>query len=118
LAADASLLTTFVRLLPRQDKAAFEFRNATWFSDEIYKILTDHNIALCLAESEKLETPPVVTSDFVYFRLRKASYSESELHKYLPNGRPTYAIFKHEDTPDGALNAEKLLAASRARQNA
>jgi len=109
LAADPVLLTNFVRLLPCAGKAAFEFRNATWFSDEIYKVLTDHNIALCLAESEKLETPPVLTADFVYFRLRKPEYAESELPQYLPNSRPTYVIFKHEDTPAGALNAEKLL---------
>jgi uncharacterized protein YecE (DUF72 family) len=109
LAANADLLASFVRLLPTRDRAAFEFRNTTWFTDEIYKILTHHNIALCLAESEKLETPPVVTADFVYFRLRKPDYTESDLHPYLPNGRPTYVIFKHEDTPAGAQNAEKLL---------
>jgi uncharacterized protein YecE (DUF72 family) len=108
-AADPALLTNFVRLLPRTGKAAFEFRNATWFSEEIYSILTEHNVALCLAENENLETPPVLTADFVYFRLRKPEYAESELPQYLPNGRPTYAIFKHEDTPEGALNAEKLL---------
>jgi len=109
LAANPALLTHFVRLLPRTDKAAFEFRNATWFTEETYKILSDHNIALCLAESEKLETPPVITADFVYFRLRKPEYTESQLHQYLPNRHPTYVIFKHEDTPAGALNAEKLL---------
>jgi uncharacterized protein YecE (DUF72 family) len=114
--ADAALFAEFVRLLPRVDKASFEFRNASWFSDEIYKIMRDHNIGLCLAENENLETPPVVTADFVYLRLRKPDYTESELlsidrriEQYLSNGYPTYAIFKHEDTPAGALNAEKLL---------
>ena len=115
-AADPALLNDFVRLLPRSGKAAFEFRNASWFTDEIYKILGDHNAALCMAENENLETPPVVTADFVYLRLRKPDYSESELlnidrriQQYLSNSYPTYAIFKHEDTPAGALNAEKLL---------
>ena len=115
-AADPARLAEFVRLLPRTYKAAFEFRNATWFSDEIYKILRDHNVALCMAENENLETPPVVTADFVYLRLRKPDYSESELltidrriQQYLANNYLTFAIFKHEDTPAGALNAEKLL---------
>ncbi len=115
-AANPALLTDFVRLLPRSEKAAFEFRNASWFSDEIYKILRDYNVALCLAENENLETPPVVTADFVYLRLRKPDYTESELlgidrriQQYLLNGYATYAIFKHEDTPAGAINAEKLL---------
>ena len=116
LMADSDLLSDFVRLLPATGKSAFEFRNASWFTEETYKILGKHNVALCLAENENLETPPVVTADFVYLRLRKPDYSESELlgidrriDQYLSNGYPTYAIFKHEDTPAGALNAEKLL---------
>jgi uncharacterized protein YecE (DUF72 family) len=116
LAADSELLSEFARLLPTTSRAAFEFRNASWFTDETYKILSKHQIALCLAENENLETPPVVTADFVYLRLRKPDYSESELlaidrriQQYLSNSYPTYAIFKHEDTPAGAMNAEKLL---------
>jgi uncharacterized protein YecE (DUF72 family) len=115
-ASDPARLTDFVRLLPRTVKAAFEFRNASWFGDDIYQILRDHNVALCMAENENLETPPVVTADFVYLRLRKPDYSDPELltidrriQQYLSNGYPTFAIFKHEDTPAGAFNAEKLL---------
>jgi uncharacterized protein YecE (DUF72 family) len=115
-ASDPARLTDFVRLLPRTVKAAFEFRNASWFGDDIYQILRDHNAALCMAENENLETPPVVTADFVYLRLRKPDYSEPELltidrriQQYLSNCYPTFAIFKHEDTPAGAFNAEKLL---------
>ena len=116
-AADPVRLTEFVRLLPKTDRAAFEFRNATWFSEETYRVLSEHNVALCMAENDTLETPPVVTADFVYLRLRKPDYTESELlsidrriEQYLANGYPTFAIFKHEETPAGALNAEKLLA--------
>lgn len=123
-AADPVRLHDFVRLLPRDSRAAFEFRNASWFTDEIYQILGEHNAALCMAENENLETPPVVTADFVYLRLRKPDYSESELltidrriQQYLSNGYPTYAIFKHEDTPAGALNAEKLLRMHKSAAN-
>jgi uncharacterized protein YecE (DUF72 family) len=113
---DEERLRSFVRLLPRTDKFAFEFRNATWFSEETYKILRDHNVALCMAENENLETPHVVTADFVYLRLRKPDYLEAEIlaidrriQQYLSNSYPVFAIFKHEDTPAGALNAERLL---------
>jgi len=117
---DVERLARFVGLLPRGLRAAFEFRNASWFEEETYKILKDANIALCLAENENLETPHVLTSDFVYLRLRKPDYTESELasityrvEQYLGNGYPTYAIFKHEESPGGALNAEKLLNAGK-----
>ena len=115
---DIERLAHFVRLLPGGVRAAFEFRNATWFDDTTYQVLRDKNVALCLAENENLETPHVLTADFVYLRLRKPDYDESELasiayriEQYRANGYPTYAIFKHEDTPAGALNAEKLLRA-------
>ena len=118
---DLQRLAKFVGLLPRGLRAAFEFRNANWFEEETYKILKDANVALCLAENENLETPHVITADFVYLRLRKPDYLESELgsiayrvEQYLGNGYPTYAIFKHEETPAGALNAEKLLNADKA----
>lgn len=113
---DAERLRHFVRLLPKADRTAFEFRSATWFDEDIYAILKDANVALCHAENENLETPKVLTADFVYMRLRRPDYSESELssieyrvQQYLSNGYPTYAIFKHEETPEGALNAERLL---------
>ncbi len=116
MAADPTRLSEFVRLLPRKDKAAFEFRNASWFAEDTYRILRDHNVALCLAENENLETPPVVTADFVYLRLRKPDYDQSELmeidrriEQYLSNRYPSFAIFKHEDTPAGAFHAETLL---------
>ncbi len=70
---------------------------------------------MCLAENENLDTPFVLTADFVYLRLRKPDYDESELtsiayrvEQYLNNAYPTFAIFKHEETPAGALNAETL----------
>lgn len=116
LKADTKRLQSFVEILPRSIKTAFEFRNASWFDDAVYEILRSANVGLCLAENETLETPHVLTADFVYLRLRKPEYTESELgslsyrvQQYQGNGYPTFAIFKHEETPAGALNAEQLL---------
>ncbi len=118
---DLERLARFVGALPRAVRAVFEFRNATWFDESTYKVLQDANVGLCMAENENLETPHVITADFVYLRLRKPDYTESELEsigyrvsQYRSNGYPTYAIFKHEETPAGALHAEKLLHAQTA----
>jgi len=115
--ADLERLTEFVRLLPKNSTYVFEFRNATWFDESVYKILREANVGLCQAENEKMETPDVITADFVYLRLRKPDYTPSELteigrrtQQYLHDGYPTYAIFKHEETPAGALYAERLLS--------
>ncbi len=122
LHGDADRLGNFVRLLPRGLRVAFEFRNASWFDEKVYKVLQEYNAALCLAENESLDTPFVLTADFVYLRLRKPDYGESELtsigyrvDQYLQNAYPTFAIFKHEETPAGALNAETLLATERSK---
>ena len=66
-------------MLPKTSKYVFEFRNASWFTKAVYKILREANVGLCQAENESMETPHVITADFVYLRLRKPDYSESEL---------------------------------------
>ena len=119
LKCNVELLKDFLGLLPRSLRAAFEFRHASWFSEEIYGVLRRANAALCNAESEKLETPDVQTADFAYLRLRKEEYSARE-HKALEeriaqlgNRGDVYVYFKHEDTPEGALRAESVLSAAK-----
>jgi uncharacterized protein YecE (DUF72 family) len=116
LKCDAVLLREYLKLLPPEYRYAFEFRHASWLNEEIYGLLEQHKAALCVAESEKLEVPEVITSDFVYFRLRKESYSPEDraritenARKILDGGRDLYLFFKHEETPDGALYAEEVL---------
>ena len=115
LKVDVALLRDFLAGLP-QGKLAFEFRHASWFNDEVFGVLRDRGVTLCVAESEKLETPDVVTSECVYYRLRKPGYSEAEqkvickrLETHLAADRDVFVYYKHEDTPEGALNAERLL---------
>jgi len=112
---DVPLLNNFLKTLPRGTQAAFEFRNVSWFRDEVYDALRKANVALCQAESDDIETPNVVTADFSYLRLRKESYSpkaRAEITKKvagLAAKGEVFAYFKHEDTPEGALYAESLL---------
>jgi uncharacterized protein YecE (DUF72 family) len=115
LKCDLVRLETFLAALPRGTRAAMEFRHVSWFSDEVYALLRKANVALCQAESEKLETPEVVTGDYLYFRLRKQEYSASARKKLFAKvadaarDRDVFVYFKHEDTPEGALHAEALL---------
>jgi uncharacterized protein YecE (DUF72 family) len=115
---DVTLLKDFLKGVPRGTRAAFEFRNASWFCDEVYDALRKKNVALWRAESEELETPDVVTADFSYLRLRKNSYSAKARNEIfnrvarLARKGDVFAYFKHEDTPEGALYAESLLKAA------
>jgi uncharacterized protein YecE (DUF72 family) len=117
---DVDLLAAFLAKLPEDLRYTFEFRNSTWLVDEVYRLLEKHGIALCLAESEKLEVPKVITAPFVYSRLRKDEYSPQDreeiatrVREQLSAGRDTYVFFKHEDDPAGAMYAEELLRACR-----
>ncbi len=116
LRCDTGLLEAFLAVLPSDLRYAFEFRHASWLNDGVYRLLESRRAALCLAESEKLEIPEVITGDFVYFRLRKPDYSAadrqiiaSRVASLLERGKDVFVYFKHEDTPDGALYAEELL---------
>ena len=116
LKCDEALLRDFLELLPPDLRYAFEFRHTSWLAEPVYEQLRRRNVALCLAESEKLEVPKVITADFVYYRLRKPEYTEADVdaigagaRELLATGRDLYLMFKHEETPEGAIHAERLL---------
>jgi uncharacterized protein YecE (DUF72 family) len=120
--ADVGVLEEFLAILPRGARAAFEFRNASWFADNIYDLLKKNNRALCVAENEERTTPDVVTADFCYYRYRKPTYSGEErqamverLSEHRTGGRDCFAYFKHEETPQGAMYAVDLLHALNPR---
>ena len=117
---DAALLRDYLALLPKDLRYAFEFRHASWLTEEIYEALRGHNASLCVAESERLEVPEVITADFVYYRLRKPEYTMEDVEGFaarskdlLATGRDLYLMFKHEESPEGALNAEQVLQKAR-----
>ncbi len=129
--ADQAVLSEFLKIVPRGVRAAFEFRNASWFgagklgenkSGEgkpdapTWQTLRDRNAALCVAESEERDTPDVVTANFAYYRYRKPSYTPEErkamvsrIQQHLTEGRDVFAYFKHEETPEGVLYAADVL---------
>jgi uncharacterized protein YecE (DUF72 family) len=108
---------------PATPPIAFEFRHESWFSPESAAILTAHNAALCIAESDDLRTPELHTaSTHTCFRLRRTGGYEAgqiaALAKHLAElsqTRDVYAYFKHEDEPTGALNASAFLKAADER---
>ena len=116
LKCDIAVLRDYLALLPEGMRYVFEFRHESWLREAVYDELRRRNVALCLAESEKLEIPEVVTADFVYYRLRKPDYTEADVDAFaararelLATGRDLYVMFKHEESPEGALNAELLM---------
>lgn len=112
LKADLPLLRDFLHQLPRDLRAAFEFRHQSWFNDETYAALREAGAALCIAESDELLTPAVGTARYGYFRLRRLDYDEAALRRWAAQVRQfdeAYVYFKHEDEARGPVFAKQFL---------
>jgi len=104
LQKDLPRLVDFLRLLPQGHAAAFEFRNETWFADDVYEALRKAGATLCLSERQDDAPPPLVeTAPWGYVRLRLETYSDEDLGLWAARLGQTgwteiYAYFMHEPT--------------------
>ena len=104
LKKDLPRLSAFLQLLPAGHGAAFEFRNDTWFSDEVYEELKRAGASLCFSEREDNAPPPLVeTAPWGYVRLRLENYSVDDLGRWAERlvataWSETYVYFMHEPT--------------------
>jgi len=112
---DASRLRAFLELLPKQYRAAFEFRHQSWFDSEVFALLRDHQVALCIAEAENdLEIPFESTAEWGYLRLRRTDYGDPELKAWAErvrqaNWKDAFIFFKHEDEGKAPLLGKRFL---------
>jgi uncharacterized protein YecE (DUF72 family) len=117
---DSPRLRDFLSLLREAApwlRPAFEFRHPSWFSDDIYDRLHAASAALCIAESDELQTPPEATTSWGYLRLRRESYGSMQITDWAAyiSQQPwteAYAFVKHEtpDSPRLALDLQAALA--------
>lgn len=103
---DAGLLGAFLAEAPAEMRAAFEFRDASWFDESVYEALRQHGAALCWADSEELRTPPEATTQWGYLRLRRDDYTPADLQRWAKlaaaqKWETCLTAFKHEDTGRG-----------------
>ncbi|HEX3817471.1 MAG TPA: DUF72 domain-containing protein [Chthoniobacterales bacterium] len=112
---DAERLGDFLRELPAM-RAAFEFRHESWLDDEIFELLRAHNLALCLADTEKLAAPTTATADYGYLRLRREDYTSDDVARWAEfvrqkeaKWREVFVYFKHEESGIGPKLARQML---------
>jgi uncharacterized protein YecE (DUF72 family) len=117
---DLGLFDAFLGDLPPRVRAAFEFRHASWLDDDVFERLAARNLALCVADSEKMSTPVRITADYGYFRLRDEGYGPDDIKRWGDTiARETascgdvFVYFKHEEQgkgPEFAALLQKQLA--------
>ncbi len=115
LRKDLPRLQAFLALVPRTWRAALEFRHASWFTDEVYDALREHDIALVAAEEDEGEgagAPLVPTASWGYLRLRRTVYRAEELTAWVERIRAqpwseAFVFLKHDEEggrgPDAAV---------------
>jgi uncharacterized protein YecE (DUF72 family) len=122
LKRDVPRLHAFLALLPPNHRAAFEFRNESWFDDEVYAALRNVGASLCFSEREDNTPPPLVeTAPWGYVRLRLEHYSDADLEAWAARLAATgwqqvYAYFMHEPTAPGYAATLNRLASALARR--
>lgn len=119
--ADSERLRNFFRLLkPYSYRFAFEFRDESWFSAEIYEILRENNAALVLADSPDFPKKEIQTADFSYIRLHggkylySSNYSPEEMKKWsekigrLAEKGDVFAYFNNDANAYAVKNALEI----------
>ena len=114
-------LEAFLSVLPRRHPYAFEFREPSWHTPQVYEILRRHNAALCMFHLAGFQSPLELTADFTYLRLHgpggkyQGSYSPAQLEAWAERIRgwahelrAIYVYFDNDQAGHAAQNALAL----------
>jgi uncharacterized protein YecE (DUF72 family) len=113
---DLGRLESYLKELPADTPAAFEFRHPTWFDDDdVVQLLRSHNRVLVVSDTDEMPQDHIdKTADWGYVRLRRVKYSAADLKTWSKRIRAqkwkaAYVFFKHEDEGTGPKLAAQFL---------
>ena len=114
-------LEHFLDAMPRGYRYTFEFRDESWFEDEVYDLLRKHNVALCFYHQMGYDSPQEITADFIYVRLHGTdskyggSYPDNALkqwarriRRWRKDSRDVYFYFNNDPEGHAIKNALAL----------
>jgi uncharacterized protein YecE (DUF72 family) len=111
---------TFLRALPKARRHAVEFREPSWYCNEVYALLRHHRVALCLHDMEGSASGKRAVGPFVYARFHGTQkyggrYSDAALDDWaewfanqLRQGVPVYAYFNNDTGGHAPRDAARL----------
>jgi uncharacterized protein YecE (DUF72 family) len=122
--ADPGRLRDFLELLPREHSYTIEFRDDTWYQREIYELLQQHNVALCIHDWHTLTWAHELTANFSYVRFHgtggryAGNYPDNFLKKWATKIQGwadrlnnVYVYFNNDVEGHAVRNARTLRAA-------
>ena len=99
---DTERLAAFLKLLPRERRFTIEFRHESWFDEDVYAVLRDHDIPMCVIEQPDFMSPMVSTASWGYLRLHRFDYDDAGLSSWAQRitgekWSDAYVVFKHDE---------------------
>ncbi len=107
-------LSNFLAILPQDIPTVFEFRDDTWYDDDIAGLLKKRNFIFCFSDMDEKKTPEIIsTANWGYLRLRRQEYSDEDLKIWVKvikarDWEKVLVFFKHEDAGSGPVLAKKF----------
>lgn len=99
---DIERLRAFLEFLPAGRRFAIEFRNSTWFEDDVVAALKAKDVAMTIIDQEDFVTPPIATASWGYVRLHRFDYDAKSLAEWAARineqgWSDAYVYFKHDE---------------------
>ena len=118
---DLDRLKAFIKLLPKDVPAVFEFRHKSWFSQDTFELLSRFGVDFCIHDMPGIPSPRVITGDIIYVRFHgptgkyEGNYSKSALRNWAQwlkensrEARSVYAYFNNDIHANAVRNARQL----------
>jgi uncharacterized protein YecE (DUF72 family) len=119
---DRARLASFLALLPRDLKHVFEFREDSWYQEDIRTLLTQAGVGLCIHDSRRTACPHWLTSPLVYVRFHGPTdaalagrYDWAHLRRWAKclddfrkAGHDVWAYFNNDMAGNAVINAREL----------
>lgn len=115
------LLAGFIKLLPKDKLAVFEFRHESWYADETFDLLGKSGVGFCIHDMPGNESPRIVTGEIIYLRFHgttdryAGSYPKSQLQDWANwlktqarKARAIYVYFNNDSQAHAIKNAQQL----------
>jgi uncharacterized protein YecE (DUF72 family) len=115
-------LEDFLKIIPKNLRYVFEFRNESWFCDEVYHLLNDFGAGITISSSPDFPYHEIITGNFCYIRMHgsaqlySSSYSRKELKMFstiikqnLKKNINTYVYFNNDVFGYAVENAMELI---------
>jgi uncharacterized protein YecE (DUF72 family) len=119
---DAGRLRDFLHMLPRRYRYAFEFRDPNWYAADVFELLHEFDVALCISDHADAPAPWAATAAHVYVRGHgpsgryQGSYSAKTLRRWAEavlrwqaERREVFVYFDNDQKAAAPRDARRLM---------